>query len=596
MATGVPTSFTQLSKRVPPIDYTSRDFESISQDMVRTIPFFAPEWTDHNLSDFGIVLQRLTAFVADVLHFYIDRMANEAFLPTAITRRSVANLLRLINYELRGAVPASVDLRFFLQDALPGDLLIPAGTQVQTSADATDAPIIFETTQDAVILANTLEVEPVPAVEGQSIDEDLGLSSGVPRQRFKLSRATPLIDSSLRVFWDEGIGDELWVEVETFIASEPDSKHFTAQRDERDDTVVVFFGDNNQGKIPDPGAVGRAEYRVGGGLLGNVPESTITAINSTITFDGSAVQIDVTNPAQAVGGEDEQDIDSAKTEGPQSLLALNRAVTLLDYKTLAEGFPGVAKAQAFLGGAVVQNGVACCCCVNVVVAPTGGGLPTTQLKQDLADFFDERKMAGTCVKILDPEFLLVDQEGEVTVAPNFDIESVASQVFAAVSDFLGDGSDFVQFGRPIFLSDVFALVDTIPGVDHVDYSTITCRPVVTKELGLDGCEFSRVALGAVAAAETWTVTFTSATDFTVRGTVSGFQLAAGTVGAEYTSDKGQVTFTVTCDAGAPAPGDRASFDTCPKFANVPVGDFQLPQEGDTLLTFVGGSVPARECP
>lgn len=73
--------------------------------MVRAIPFFAPEWTDHNLSDFGIVLQRLVAFVADVLHFYLDRMANEAFLATAITRRSVANHLRLINFELRSAVP-----------------------------------------------------------------------------------------------------------------------------------------------------------------------------------------------------------------------------------------------------------------------------------------------------------------------------------------------------------------------------------------------------------------------------------------------------------------------------------------------------------
>jgi predicted phage baseplate assembly protein len=148
MANGTSTApqatFTQVALRVPPIDYTSRDFESSAQDMVRTIPFFAPEWTDHNLSDFGIVLQRLTAYVADILHFYIDRVANEAFLPTAITRRSVGNLLQLINYELRSAVPASVDLTFTLTESLPDDLLIPRGFQVQTTADATDEPIIFE--------------------------------------------------------------------------------------------------------------------------------------------------------------------------------------------------------------------------------------------------------------------------------------------------------------------------------------------------------------------------------------------------------------------------------------------------------------------
>ena len=29
----------------PSVDYTSRDFQSIRDDMIRTIPFFTPEWT-----------------------------------------------------------------------------------------------------------------------------------------------------------------------------------------------------------------------------------------------------------------------------------------------------------------------------------------------------------------------------------------------------------------------------------------------------------------------------------------------------------------------------------------------------------------------
>ena len=30
--------------KTPSIDYTSRDFEAIRDDMIRTIPFFTPEW------------------------------------------------------------------------------------------------------------------------------------------------------------------------------------------------------------------------------------------------------------------------------------------------------------------------------------------------------------------------------------------------------------------------------------------------------------------------------------------------------------------------------------------------------------------------
>ena len=44
MPTPAPT-FTKVALRVPPIDYTSRDFPAIAADKVRSIPFFAPEWT-----------------------------------------------------------------------------------------------------------------------------------------------------------------------------------------------------------------------------------------------------------------------------------------------------------------------------------------------------------------------------------------------------------------------------------------------------------------------------------------------------------------------------------------------------------------------
>lgn len=529
-----------------------------------------------------------------MLHFYVDRIGNEAFLPTAITRRSVGNLLKLINFELRSAVPASVDLRFSLQEPLSGDLLIPAGTQVQTTADATDEPVTYETSQDAVIPAGSLEVEPVPAIEGRSVSEPVGLSAGVPRQRFPLI-AFPVIDGTIRGFIDEGAGELLWTEVNTFIASEPDSKHFTSTKDE-DGRATNFFGDNAQGKIPDPGATIRFTFRVGGGTRGNVPPDTITVVNSTITFNAVAVALAVTNPEQASGGEDEMSIDTAKVEGPNSLLALNRAVSLRDYETLSQGFPGVAKARAEIISLFAEGGSACCCGVRVTVSPTGGGPPSSQLKADLLAFLNARKMAGTCVSIADPVFRKVNLRGTVTVAPNFDVDSVASDTLARIGQFFGDASDFVQFGTEIFLSDVFALVDTTPGVDHVDFTEITCQPEAVKELGLAGCEFSGFAIGAAAKEEDWTVIFTSPTTFTVRGTASGFQAAAGTVGAPYTSDKGEVTFTVACASGAPAAGDRAKFHTCPKFANVPMPPNAIPQKGEVELAFVGGNVPQRECP
>ncbi|MBI3726038.1 hypothetical protein HY251_19080, partial [bacterium] len=293
--------------------------------MIRAIPFFTPEWTDHNPTDFGIVLVELLAFVADVLHYYVDRAAAEAFLPTAIQRGSVVNLLKLIGYELKSAGPASADVVFTLPQALPEEVLIPAGTRLQTAAESGEEPVVFETAQDLVIPAGAT-LATASAVEGTSGDEVVGRSSGLAYQRFDLKGA-PIIDGTLRLLIDEGIGEEAWTEVESFVRSTGADRHYFVQRDEAE-RLAVFFGDNVQGKIPDAGAAIRAAYRTGGGTRGNVGADTIATVVSVLTHRGSPLTVKVTNPLAASGGEERQSIEDAKRQGPRTLRALNRAVTL----------------------------------------------------------------------------------------------------------------------------------------------------------------------------------------------------------------------------------------------------------------------------
>ena len=56
-----------------------------------------------------MLLVDLFAYVGDVIAYYQDRIASESFLDTAVERRSVLNLLRLIGYEL--APPARLRRR-----------------------------------------------------------------------------------------------------------------------------------------------------------------------------------------------------------------------------------------------------------------------------------------------------------------------------------------------------------------------------------------------------------------------------------------------------------------------------------------------------
>jgi predicted phage baseplate assembly protein len=94
-------------------------------------------------SDFSIALLDGWAMIADVLTFYQERIANEGYIRTATDKRSVLELARLVGYELRPGVAASVFLAYTLDDG--HDVVIPAGSRVQSVPGPGELPQAFET-------------------------------------------------------------------------------------------------------------------------------------------------------------------------------------------------------------------------------------------------------------------------------------------------------------------------------------------------------------------------------------------------------------------------------------------------------------------
>lgn len=107
------------------------------------------ELTTRELDDPSIALLDAWAVLADVLTFYQERLANEGYLRTARERRSILELGRLVGYEMRPGVAASVFLAFTVEDPDPQKpILIPAGTRVQSLPRPGELPQPFETSED----------------------------------------------------------------------------------------------------------------------------------------------------------------------------------------------------------------------------------------------------------------------------------------------------------------------------------------------------------------------------------------------------------------------------------------------------------------
>ncbi len=123
-------------------------------------------------SDYTIALLDAAATLADVLTFYQERIANEAYLRTATERRSVLELARLIGYRLAPGVAATTALAFTLQEApgqpslAPQPVTIPAGTRVQSVPDPGQDAQTFETVAEIVA---QVEWNAIPAQQTQPI-------------------------------------------------------------------------------------------------------------------------------------------------------------------------------------------------------------------------------------------------------------------------------------------------------------------------------------------------------------------------------------------------------------------------------------------
>ena len=288
------------------VDYTDKDFASLRQAMLDLAAYRLPEWTDRSPADVGMLLVDLFAYVGDVLSYYQDRIASEAFLDTAVERRSVMHLLRLIGYELAPPVAATAELELVFNapaPRAPTDRAHPGAGQRSRSPSRRPArpaarrPVRVPRRRprrrprraggDAAGRrpARRRSDRRAPVRHGH-VDEVLGSSTGEPSQRFPLAAAPVLVDT-LEVTVDGGTGPVRWDRQENLLFHRDTTATWRRHGDVaglhgpgrrgRPRTSVVF-GDGVYGTRPPVGHAQRRRHATaaGGGAAGNVAAGTIT--------------------------------------------------------------------------------------------------------------------------------------------------------------------------------------------------------------------------------------------------------------------------------------------------------------------------------
>jgi hypothetical protein len=102
-----------MAKR--PINYTSRDFESIKNDLENYAKRYYPTtFKDFSEASFGALMLDLVAYVGDQLSFYADFQANESFLDSAIRYDSVIRLSETLGYKNQGVGKSTGEISVYM--------------------------------------------------------------------------------------------------------------------------------------------------------------------------------------------------------------------------------------------------------------------------------------------------------------------------------------------------------------------------------------------------------------------------------------------------------------------------------------------------
>lgn len=134
-----------MTSPAPKID--NRTAQDIVDEAKRRIPELFPDWTDHNVSDPGVALVELFAWMTESLIYQVNQVPDRMYL----------KFLDFLGITARPPTAARVELAYFLASSDVTSAAVPARSTVATPPGETGESVTFTTDEALVIPQSTLE-------------------------------------------------------------------------------------------------------------------------------------------------------------------------------------------------------------------------------------------------------------------------------------------------------------------------------------------------------------------------------------------------------------------------------------------------------
>lgn len=542
-----------------------RSYQQIKDQLISNLKLKIPEITDFSEGNIFVILISIFAAIAEVLHYYIDNMGRETFFTTARRYSSLLKHAKLVDYHVKAGTAARVDVNITKSDGTPiaSDLQIPINTQF-VSADGT----IFLSTKTVIWEKDTYGVN-IPLAQKEFRDNitfGTVTSSSIVITLGDLGSGYYYQEGSMTLYAMVGSTRQEWELVSTFAYSGPTDRHFMVEMDVTMQPYIKF-GDGVNGAKPTVGSVLRGSYYVTKGVAGNIDANSITSAPAVVSPAGSTV---VTNPYPAVAGSNFETFEMIKEHVPMSIRTLGVAITKEDYEDVTKMTPGVDKAYVnYICGKMV----------DIYITPDGGGIAPQALIDSAYQTVLKRKVITTSVNILATGVSEVYINLDVTGKKSFRAQDISNQIVdALLQDFNYNNSDI---GRPIRISDLYALIDNLTMVDYLTIKNLFLKPWAQR-LGntVSYLNMSYYLVTSITSKVDFILTYVKASNtFTLVEAEAGITAASIPLGTITNVSYYGNTFSLRIDnptAGVYVNGDQWQFSIIPNNQDQELTDYTIP--------------------
>lgn len=443
------------------LNVTDLDFDQIKSNL-KTYLQQQTTFQDYDFEGSGLsVLLDILAYNTHYNAYYLNMVANEAFLDTALLRDSVVSHAKTLGYVPHStrAAKATINLTADSGNTAPGTLTITRGTGFSSNL-LDGSSYSFVVLEDVSVdkIGTQFYFDSLDIYEGVLANYDFTYTQqSNPKAVFTLPEEnidTTTIFVSVRPNSGNSFS-QVYTKSTDVLDVTADSLVYFLQ-ESRNNQYQIYFGDNVLGKALNDGAIVSVSYLITTGPAANksnafVADSTIGGISN--------ITINVVNVAS--GGSLRESVDSIKFGAPAQFTTQNRLVTFKDYETyLIKNYPSVDSLSVWGGEDETPPVYGK---VFISLKPKENYYISEAEKQRIIDeIVTPKSIVSVAAEIIDPKYLYLLVDNYVQYDKNKtsqNPEAIKSAIKNAI--LLYNQTNLNKFGATFVLSKLQDVVDAV---------------------------------------------------------------------------------------------------------------------------------------